>query len=102
MRGKKYPRMARWRRLTPLEQAERLDVAADLLESLQFWRGDPRLTAWEEGFMASIVQVIQTFDGKAKISRKQWDVIHAILDKMAREPPEAPEPDEYGELAETY
>ena len=50
---------------------------------LQFWRGDPRLNAWEEGFLTSLVRLLQSTRGRAKITPKQWNKLHQILDKMA-------------------
>jgi hypothetical protein len=85
MDGRAYPPTGRFWELTSAERETRLDVATDLLNALQFWRGDPRLNAWEEGFLTSLVQLIQTTEGKAKISPKQWDKIHQILDKMIEE-----------------
>jgi hypothetical protein len=85
MEGRVYPPTERFRELAPAERETRLDVAADLLSALQFWRGDPRLNAWEEGFLTSLVRLIQTTEGKAKITPKQWDKIHQILDKMVNE-----------------
>lgn len=83
MQGHTYPPMGSYWELTPAEQDTRLDVAMDLLNALQFWRGDPRLNSWEEGFMASLVQLLQNTHGRAKLSTKQWDKIHMILDKLA-------------------
>jgi hypothetical protein len=68
-----------------VERATRLEVAADLLNILQFWRGDPRLNPWEEGFLTSLVRLLQGTQGKAKITPKQWDKIHQILDKLDRD-----------------
>jgi len=83
MEGRVYPPTGRFSELTLLERKTRLDVAADLLNILQFWRGDPRLNSWEEGFLTSLVRLLQSTQGKAKITPKQWDKIHQILDKMA-------------------
>jgi hypothetical protein len=77
-----YPPAERWQELTPQEQATRLLVSQDLREAIQFWRGDPRLNHWEEGFLTGMWQLIDRFHGKAKISPKQWDKLHAIFDKM--------------------
>jgi hypothetical protein len=55
MEGRMYPPTGRFKELTPAERATRLEVAADLLNILQFWRGDPRLNPWEEGFLTSLI-----------------------------------------------
>jgi hypothetical protein len=85
MEGHLYPPTGRFSELTPLERATRLEVAEDLLNVLQFWRGDPRLNYWEEGFLTSLVRLLQATRGRAKITPKQWDKIHQILDKMDRD-----------------
>ena len=92
--GSLYPPTKRWRELTQQEQRERMETSADLLAILQWNRGDPRLTAWEEGFLTGMVRQIQDFHGAAKISPKQWDKIHQVLDKVAEDPAEEPEQEE--------
>ena len=94
MEGRTYPPTKRFRELTRQEQRERMDTSADLLNVLQWNRGDPRLSAWEERFLTSMVRHIQTFHGAAKITASQWDKIHEILDKLAKEPTD---PDQSGE-----
>ena len=89
--GRAYPPTNRWRELTRQEQRERMELSADLLPILQWNRGDPRLTALEEAFLAGMVRHIETFHGAAKISPKQWDTIRQILDKRDTEPDETEE-----------
>jgi hypothetical protein len=86
MEGRTYPPTKRFRELTRQEQRERMETSADLLNVLQWNRGDPRLSAWEERFLTSMVRHIQTFHGAAKITPPQWDKIHEILDKLDKEP----------------
>ena len=88
MTGNPYPSVKRFKELTRQEQQERMELSEDLLLVLQFWRGDPRLSHWEEGFLTGMVRHIQTFHGAAKITPKQWDKIRAILDKVTVEPEE--------------
>jgi hypothetical protein len=85
METKAYPPTARFRELSAEEKAARLDASADLLNLLQFWRGDPRLNSWEEGFLTGMVRLLQIYEGKAKISPKQWDKMHQIFDRMTEE-----------------
>ena len=91
MQGNAYPPAKRWQELTRPEQRERMELSADLLPILQWNRGDPRLTAWEESFLAGMVRHIETFHGAAKISPKQWDKIRTILAKLDAEPAETEE-----------
>ena len=77
--------------LTRQEQWERMELSADLLILLQWNRGDPRLSHWEEGFLTGMVRHIQTFHGAAKISPRQWDKIRLILEKLDAEPAETEE-----------
>ena len=95
--GRAYPPTNRWRELTRQEQRERMELSADLLPILQWNRGDPRLTAWEEAFLAGMVRHIETYHGAAKISPKQWDTIRQILDKLDTEPDETEEETEVSE-----
>jgi hypothetical protein len=53
-----YPPM-HWRELTPEELAARLETADDLLNVLQWHRGDPKLNHWEEGFLTGMVRKLQ-------------------------------------------
>jgi hypothetical protein len=94
MEGTAYPPTKRWRELTRPEQRERMELSADLLIQLQWHRGDPRLTHWEEGFLTGMVRHIEAFHGAAKISGKQWDKIRAILEKLDADPAEAEELEE--------
>ena len=89
--GSLCPPTKRWRELTRQEQRERTETSADLLPILQWNRGDPRLTRWEEDFLTGMVRHIQTFRGAAKISPKQWDHIRLILDKLGEDPAEPEE-----------
>jgi len=95
--GRVYPPTKRWRELTAQEKGVRLDIASDLLPILQWNRGDPRLTHWEEGFLTGMVRVLQTYQGKAKVSPKQWDKIRLILDKVDQ--PAPTETEEVDDLA---
>jgi hypothetical protein len=86
--GSAYPPTGRWRELTRQEQQDRMETSGDLLILLNWNRGDPRLTAWEEDFLTGMVRHIQSFHGAAKISPKQWDKIRAILEKLEQPPEE--------------
>jgi len=68
-----------------------MELSADLLILLQWHRGDPRLSHWEEGFLTGMVRHIETFHGAAEISVKQWDKIRLILEKLDAEPTETEE-----------
>jgi hypothetical protein len=97
MKGNSYPTTAQFRDLTSEEKATRLDVAEDLAALCQFWRGDPNLSAWDEGFLSSIHQRIAVSRGRYKISRKEWDQIRRIQALMegAQDPPEEdPDPED--------
>lgn len=58
---------------------------------LQEGRGDPRLTAWEEGFLASMADIQRRTGGQPELSEKQAKVLLSIEDKL-RLP--APDPEE--------
>jgi hypothetical protein len=94
MAGTRYLPVKRFRELTRQEQQERMELSADLLPVLQFWRGDPRLNHWEESFLTGMVRHLQNFHGAAKIAPKQWDKIQEILAKVTVEPAEQDESEE--------
>jgi hypothetical protein len=80
-----YPPTAIFRELSREDQIERLDVAEDLLDLVKFWRGDPRLSAWQEGFLATMAQRLTISQGKYKVSHKEWDKIREIQDLMEQD-----------------
>jgi hypothetical protein len=80
-----------WRELTPADLATRLETADDLLNVLQWNRGDPRLNHWEEGFLTGMVRTLQKYRGKVAPTPKQWDKIRLILAKLDAEPAETEE-----------
>jgi hypothetical protein len=80
--GRAYLPTTHWRELTPVELAVRLEANDDLLHLLQWNRGDPRLTAWEEAFLTGMVRTLQKYRGKVPPTPKQWDQIRSILAKL--------------------
>ena len=92
--GRAYPPTAHWRELTPADLAIRLETADDLLNVMQWSRGDPRLTAWEEDFLTGMVRMLQKYRGKVPPTPSQWDQIRRILDKVAEDSAEEPEQEE--------
>jgi hypothetical protein len=80
-----YPTTVMFRELPPVEQAIRLETAAELLELCRFWRGDPRLDSWQEGFLTGMTRTLQETEGKARISDKQWAKFREIQDLMERD-----------------
>ena len=88
-KGRAYLPTAHWRELTPVELAVRLEANDDLLHLLQWNRGDPRLTAWEEAFLTGMVRTLQKYRGKVAPTPKQWDNITKVLDKLASDNPPA-------------
>lgn len=80
-----------WRELTPAELADRLEATDDLLHLLQWHRGDPKLTAWEEAFLAGMVRTLQKYRGKVPPSPKQWDQIRSVVARLDTDPAETEE-----------
>lgn len=66
-----------------------METSADLLALLQWHRGDPRASAWEEAFLTSVVRQIEAFHGAAPLSEKQWDKVWQVLDKLGADFPAA-------------
>jgi hypothetical protein len=79
-----YPPTVHWRELTPEELAAQLETAEDLLNLLQWNRGDPRLNHWKEGFLTGMVRTLQKYRGKVAPTPKQWDKIRMILEKLEK------------------
>jgi hypothetical protein len=75
-----------WRDLTPAQLAARLETTEDLRNQLDWYRGDPRLTAWEEAFLTGIVRMLQTYHGTVEPTRKQWAVIRTLQEKLEAAP----------------
>ena len=83
--AERYPTTVMFRELPPEEQAIRLETATDMLELCRFWRGDPRLNAWQEGFLAGMTEILRETKGKARISDKQWAKFREIQALMERD-----------------
>jgi hypothetical protein len=83
-----YPPTGRFYTLTPIEKAERLDTAEDVLANADWWRGDPRLNWWQEGFLTNLAARLRISDGRYKISVKEWDKYREIQNLMMRAPPD--------------
>jgi hypothetical protein len=58
-------------------------------------RGDPALSAWEEGFLADIERLLRSHDGRITLTDKQFDRVFLIFEKL-----EAQEAVPVDELAE--
>jgi len=78
-----YPSTAFFRDLDPAERELRLEVSDDLADHLRWIRGDPRLTAWEESFLAGIATLIRETEGRCRLTQKQWDKFWQISAKVA-------------------
>ena len=80
----------------------RRGTAADLAAMIRTLRGDPRLTAWEEGFFANVEGILRQTGGRVQLTQKQWNriwIIHDRLETAATEA-EADEPDEDNDWSE--
>jgi hypothetical protein len=92
--AERYPTTTMYRELPPVEKAIRLETAAELLELCRFWRGDPKLNAWQEGFLAGMTESLRETRGKARISDKQWAKFREIQELMERDTGPADEADD--------
>ncbi len=75
------------------EQQRRAALAAGLAAEVNGWRGDPRLTAWEEEFLTGIARDLQALGGEAVLTMRQRDKLDEILGGLARAPAEPAETD---------
>lgn len=76
--GKVRPEILAERRATGMRLEEILDLA----------RGDPRMSAWEEGFLASMADILRQTDGHVELSEQQVAVLLKIEDKVRLPVPE--------------
>lgn len=70
------------RKPNPDEAALRRTPGPALLAEIQSWRGDPALTQWEEGFLASMVTKIRESANKPTLSPLQWEHLWQIQAKL--------------------
>jgi hypothetical protein len=82
MTGREYPPEGRFWDLSPADRERRLEIAQDLVDHLRWLRGDPSLTAWEEGFLTGLEGMLRQSRGRYGPSRKQWDVVWKIGAKL--------------------
>ena len=79
----------RWVRETPPHEIRAMiQTGQNLREILRTARGDPRLTAWEEAFLASLAARVWNAWGLINLTERQCTVLLQITDKIA-----APMPD---------
>lgn len=71
---------------SPQAVTERRHVGERVAAILRLARGDPRLSSWEEGFLASIADIIRRTGGGPRLSDKQLTVLLNINDKVMAEP----------------
>jgi hypothetical protein len=45
-------------------------------------RGDPALSAWEEGFLADIERLLRSHDRRITLTDKQFDRVFLIFEKL--------------------
>lgn len=62
------------------------DEAPLLAERVQEVRGDARLTAWEENFLASIAERLRSYGERTAISQKQAATLAGIQQRLAAPP----------------
>lgn len=80
-----YPTTAMFRDLTPEQRWERQDVNRELLEQVQYWRGDPLLNWWQVGFLANLEMQLRGTRFMCRISEAQWAKIREIQALMETE-----------------
>jgi hypothetical protein len=79
----------RWVSETPPHEIRAMiQTGQNLREILRTARGDPRLTAWEEAFLASLAARVWNAWGLINLTERQCKVLLQITDKIA-----APMPD---------
>jgi hypothetical protein len=77
------PFLARFWELSCVEREIRLSLSRDFAERVRWARGDPRLSAWEEGFLTDIADMIRRSRGQCRLSQAHWDKYWEIDAKSA-------------------
>ena len=77
------------------QTGEEANANLSLASLIRDRRGDPALSAWEEGFLADIERLLRTRQGRVTLTDKQFDRVFLIFEKL-----EALEATPEGELAE--
>jgi hypothetical protein len=96
MMNRPYPPSEPFHQLSREDQRARLDASWDISFMINWLRGDPRLTWWEEAFLTSMKDRLRLTRGQMAISPKQWDKLWQIMEKVEEDPTE----DTAEELAE--
>jgi hypothetical protein len=68
--------------LNPAQREMRETVNRDLAEMIRQIRGDPWLTAWEEGFLANVEAMLRRSHFHINLSARQWDRFWLISDEL--------------------
>ena len=82
MKGPLLQPAGKFWQLAPHHREMRRETAADLAAMIRTLRGDPRLTAWEEGFFANIEGILRQTGGRVQLTQKQWNRIWIIHDRL--------------------
>lgn len=80
IRGRTYPPMGRWEKLTAPQKAERLDVHEDLLLVLQMLLSY-RLWNGQRQYLDAIQHQLVMSGSHCEISEEAWDALGSIIDQ---------------------
>ena len=86
MRGRPLQPAGNYWSLTEPHQEMREVMNRDLADMIRSLRGDPRLSAWEEGFLANVEALLRNSHFHIGLTRKQWDKAWELSDRVASRP----------------
>lgn len=64
------------------QTGEEADANLMLARLIRDRRGDPSLSAWEEGFLADIEKLLKAQEGRVTLTDKQFDRVFIIFEKL--------------------
>jgi hypothetical protein len=76
-------RPGNWWRVAPEVTAQRRETGRRVAAIVALARGDPRLSAWEEGFLTSLADILRRTNGHIELSEKQAMALLRIQDKVS-------------------
>jgi hypothetical protein len=69
------PFVVQFRELNDVQRQVRLSLSRDFAERVRWARGDPRLSASEEYYLAKVEGMIRRTVGRCQLSQNQWDKV---------------------------
>jgi hypothetical protein len=72
-----------WWKVPPEVIARRRETGQRVAANVTLARGDSRLSAWEEGFLANLADILRRTNGHIELSEKQAAALLRVQDKVS-------------------